>query len=100
MSEHESQGDAEGEDRDVESAAPSDESKVVGDGADVPAGQGEEADEGGEGSSEASGGTDAHGDDDRGDDDQPDDRHELAQEIESDPASNPEDPMLKEIKGG
>jgi hypothetical protein len=110
MSEHESRREADDrddEDQEVGSAAPPDEGKVVGEGADVPAGEGEEAGEagveGGQDSPQASGERD-DGERDDGDRDdgerQDDDRDELAREIESDPSSNPEDPMLKDIKGG
>jgi hypothetical protein len=87
------------ENRETGSAAPSDEGKVVGENADLPAGEGEEADEagveGGDGAAQASGEPDA----DSGSDED-DDRDPLAKEIEADPASNPDDPLLREVKGG
>jgi hypothetical protein len=124
MTEQESQRDTEerdGKDDEVESAAPKDEKKVVGENADVPAGEGEEADEAGvEGGSESGGDSDgqsgaeassgedddesrsggddeADGEDGRGEED---DRDELAKELESDPSRNPQDPVLREIRGG
>jgi hypothetical protein len=107
MAEHETQRSSEdGEDQEVGSAAPKDAQRVVGENADVPAGEGEEADEagveGGSGSEASGDGASSAGKDaerDAGDGER-DDRDELAREIEADPASNPDDPALREIKGG
>jgi hypothetical protein len=57
---------------------------------------------GAESGTEASGETssDDSDDSDTDDRDEDDDRDPLAKEIEADPASNPDDPVLGQIKGG